>query len=50
MNRFLLLLLTAAGITAAGAAEFARAHNYRIVIPDNAAAIEKSAAAELKLH
>ena len=50
MKRFLLLLLTVAGATAACAAEFAKAHNYRIVIPDQASAIEKSAAAELKLH
>ena len=44
------LLLTAAGIAGAGAAEFAKALNYQIIIPDKATAIQKGAAAELKLH
>lgn len=43
------LLLTAAATLATGA-EFARALNYRIIVADKATAIEKAAAAELKLH
>ena len=50
MKIFSFLLLLTAAVSMAGAAEFAKALNYRIVIPDKASAIEKAAAAELKLH
>jgi hypothetical protein len=50
MKKTLLLFLSVAAITVAGAAEFAKLHNCRIIIPDKASAIEKAAAEELKLH
>ena len=50
MKIFSSLLLLTAAVSMAGAAEFAKALNYRIIVPDKASAIEKAAAAELKLH
>ena len=50
MKKLLLLCLCAAALSIAGAAEYAKALNYVIIIPDKATAIEKGAAAELKLH
>ncbi|MBO5790995.1 MAG: DUF4838 domain-containing protein [Lentisphaeria bacterium] len=50
MKRFLTTFLFAALISAAAGAEYAKNLNYRIIIPDKASAIEKAAAAELKLH
>ena len=50
MKRFLTTFLLAAVVTAACGAEYAKAFNYRIIVPDKASAIEKAAAAELKLH
>ena len=50
MKRFLTTFLFSALISAAAGAEYAKNLNYRIIIPDKASAIEKAAAAELKLH
>ncbi|MBR2873800.1 MAG: DUF4838 domain-containing protein [Lentisphaeria bacterium] len=50
MKHFLTLFLLTALFFTAGGAEFAKALNYRIIIPDKATSIEKAAAAELKLH
>ena len=50
MKIFSTLLLLTAAVSIAGAAEFAKALNYRIIIPDKASAIEKAAADDLKLH
>ena len=50
MKKLLTSLLLIAGIVYAGGAEFAKALNYRIIVPDKASAIEKAAAGELKLH
>jgi hypothetical protein len=50
MKKWLTSLLLIAGVVYAGGAEFAKALNYRIVVPDKASAIEKAAAGELKLH
>ena len=50
MKKLLLLCLCAAGFSIAGGAEYSKALNYVIIIPDQASAIEKAAAAELKLH